>query len=245
MSDPKDERVELSELARDLFAQTREGDPSPEAIEALRRSLEWKLGSSGSSGAPSSEASVSSEASRRVGKGLGALGGVVWTLALGTLAVVSVVATRAANDDEQVDTSLHESSVSLPDPVSNVDEPAFEPSASTESIEPESAAVQSAPPARATRRPGPDEARYIESIRRAMERNPTRALRLARAHSSRFSAPTMAEEARALEVEALAHTGRKSEARQAANAFFARYPSTPYRRRVERALDASPWSEGR
>jgi hypothetical protein len=93
-------------------------------------------------------------------------------------------------------------------------------------------------------RPALDEAEYIESVRRVIEVNPLRALRLTRAHSSRFSAPTLTEEAQALQVEALARLGRESDALRSAHVFFARYPETPYRRRIERVLDPSSRAEG-
>lgn len=88
-----------------------------------------------------------------------------------------------------------------------------------------------------------DEASYLESIRRALERQPTRAVRLARRHPVLYPEGLLSEEAAALEAEGLARSGDPEAARTRADALYARFPSTPYRRRIERAIEGAGATE--
>lgn len=84
-----------------------------------------------------------------------------------------------------------------------------------------------------------DEYRLLRSARQAIGDAPARALQLTDEHRHRFARGMLAQEREAIAVEALVRLGRSSEGRVRAQAFFADYPSSPYRVRVERAVSAS------
>lgn len=94
--------------------------------------------------------------------------------------------------------------------------------------------AQSDPPrsVRSSRR----EIAQLVRIRQLLERNPGAAYRLARQSEREFPDGVLSEERRALLVIALANRGAKEEAAREAQAFFARYPQSPMRERVEAAL---------
>ncbi|MDF2697032.1 MAG: hypothetical protein K0S65_5415 [Labilithrix sp.] len=77
--------------------------------------------------------------------------------------------------------------------------------------------------------------------------DPRQALALTAEHSRRFPNGMLAHEREVIAIEALARLGRADEARARAATFFATYPGSAYRRRVDDALGApasSPSSAG-
>jgi type IV secretory pathway VirB10-like protein len=69
--------------------------------------------------------------------------------------------------------------------------------------------------------------------------DPRQALALTVEHSRRFPNGMLAQEREVIAIEALARLGRAGDARARAAAFFATYPGSAYRRRVDDALGAS------
>ncbi len=84
------------------------------------------------------------------------------------------------------------------------------------------------------------EYRLLRSARQALVGDPAQALALAQEHARRFPRGMLAQEREAIAVEALVRLGRRREARARARGFFAAYPSSPYRSRIERLLEHAP-----
>lgn len=223
--------VELTELSRTLLRRAREGDPAPAELEELRRAVLAKMGPGGGSGG--------TPASRPRSPVLIAAGaaGVIALLVGGYVGVGALTARP-----EQDTASVIEPSAS-PRSASRASEVAPSPGSVPPQVAPDQRALARAHTARdetARRDEGDarDEAAYVESIRRALETDATRALRLARRHRALFPDGLLGEEAEALEVESLARLGRGEQAASRARDFFERHPSSPYRRRLERAMAA-------
>ena len=72
----------------------------------------------------------------------------------------------------------------------------------------------------------------LQQARASVGGDPSRALTLTRDHEVRFPASPLVEERQALRIEALARLGRRSEATRELDGFEARYPRSPYRRRL-------------
>jgi hypothetical protein len=87
-------------------------------------------------------------------------------------------------------------------------------------------------PAGARASSAPDDATLLQQARSSIGSEPSRALTLTRDHELRFPASPLVEERQALRIEAFARLGRGSEAARELAAFEARYPRSPYRRRL-------------
>jgi outer membrane protein assembly factor BamD (BamD/ComL family) len=72
----------------------------------------------------------------------------------------------------------------------------------------------------------------------ALESDPSRALSLARAGDARFPDGYFHQERTYVAIIALTKLGRAEEASALARRFFASYPASPYRQRLERALSS-------
>jgi hypothetical protein len=107
-----------------------------------------------------------------------------------------------------------------------------EPTAST-TPEPAPSAASAAPKAAA---PNTEEYRLLREARRALSTDPARALALAEEHASRFSGGMLGQEREAIAIEALSRLGRTGQASSRAQAFLRRFPNSPYRNRIERAV---------
>lgn len=93
-------------------------------------------------------------------------------------------------------------------------------------------ATGSSPSARSSRR----EIAQLVRIRALLERDPAAAYRLADQSEREFPRGVLSEERQALQVLALAKSGSTEAAERKARAFFARYPQSPMRERLEAAL---------
>jgi hypothetical protein len=81
-----------------------------------------------------------------------------------------------------------------------------------------------------------EEYALLRSARRALADHPAQALHFTDEHLRRFTQGMLVQEREAIAVEALVHLGRTDDAKLRAQAFFASFPGSPYRGRVERAL---------
>jgi hypothetical protein len=81
-----------------------------------------------------------------------------------------------------------------------------------------------------------DDSVLLQQARAGISADPSRALTLTRDHELRFPASPLVEEREALRIEAFARLGRGSEAARALEVFEARYPRSPYRRRLRSLL---------
>lgn len=81
-----------------------------------------------------------------------------------------------------------------------------------------------------------EEYALLRSARRALADHPAQALHFTDEHLRRFTQGMLVQEREAIAVEALVHLGRTGDAKVRAQAFFALFPGSPYRGRVERAL---------
>ena len=87
--------------------------------------------------------------------------------------------------------------------------------------------------------PPPSEGALLLAARVALRSaNPTRALALTAQHERLFPRGAMREERDVIAIEALTQTGDRTRAARRAGAFLQRYPSSPYRARVEGLLAA-------
>jgi len=96
---------------------------------------------------------------------------------------------------------------------------------------PETPKAPSSRPPRRAREPE-DELAVLEEARRLLPNNPAAALALTRDHALRHPAGAFAEEREALAIEALRRLNRIEEASARLRDFEARYPRSPYRRRL-------------
>lgn len=204
-----DERDELSPLSRSVLSKAREEDPSPEAVEALRRALAPQLGGGGGGGG-------SAPVRTRVWLGAGVATTLALLIGLAAWPQTSVAPTPIM---PPIEAPAVPEVVVLPTP------------APTPAVVPE-ALPEPSPRTSIT----PDEPAYIDSVRRALDTQPQRALRLARRHHARFPEGLLGEEAEVLEIEALARLGQREEAAARASSFYAQHATSPYRRRIDRAL---------
>jgi hypothetical protein len=129
----------------------------------------------------------------------------------------------------------------VPAPDHRVPEPAaalaVEP-APTRDVAPQPSAPKPAPAAtvRSNERSSRREIAQLVRIRSLLEHNPVAAYQLARQSEQEFPHGLLGEERRALQVEALAKSGKREAAERKAREFFGRYPQSPLRERVEAAL---------
>jgi hypothetical protein len=77
------------------------------------------------------------------------------------------------------------------------------------------------------------DAQLLQEARRLVSGNPARALNLTRDHELHFPASALTEERQALQIEALARLGRRSEAAAALASFRTRFPRSIHARRLE------------
>jgi hypothetical protein len=84
------------------------------------------------------------------------------------------------------------------------------------------------------------EAALLESARASLDVDPERALATLGLHASEFPDGTLVTEREVLTVDALRRLGRMAEARERARALLARIHGSPYARRIEVILDATP-----
>lgn len=216
MTEPED--VQLSTRARAILGAARRDDPPPEVLAALRRKVVPTPRGGGPGGASVAGAALGAAA-------IGAALFFWWSVDEAPPTPPPV----ASPDGSEVAAT----EVTPPSPSVPVMRP--EPEELSAPVTEASSEGSSEAPARAPI----DEASYVESIRQALERQPARAVRLARRHPSLYPDGLLAEEAGALEAEGLARSGELEAARSRADALYARFPSTPYRRRIERAIEQS------
>ncbi|WP_437959557.1 hypothetical protein WME76_07795 [Sorangium sp. So ce119] len=84
------------------------------------------------------------------------------------------------------------------------------------------------------------ESNLIDRARAAAAQDPDAALAAVSEHQREFPAGRLAEEREYVAIRALMRLGRVDEARARAGSFLARYPSTSYADRVNRAVNAAP-----
>ncbi|WP_437290216.1 hypothetical protein [Sorangium sp. So ce406] len=84
------------------------------------------------------------------------------------------------------------------------------------------------------------ESNLIDRARAAAAQDPDAALAAVSEHQREFPAGRLAEEREYVAIRALMRLGRVDEARARAASFLARYPSTSYADRVNRAVSAAP-----
>ncbi len=89
------------------------------------------------------------------------------------------------------------------------------------------------------------ELRLLKAAQTALDASPARALSLTAEHASRFPRSSLAQERELLAVTALLRLGRTAEARQRAEQFRQRFPSSPYAHRIAAALPATSSSSER
>jgi hypothetical protein len=94
-----------------------------------------------------------------------------------------------------------------------------------------------APVARPSARSSRREIAQLQRIRALLERDPAAACRLAQRSEQEYPLGLLSEERQALQVLALAKTGATEAAARKARQFFARYPESPMRERLESALN--------
>ena len=87
---------------------------------------------------------------------------------------------------------------------------------------------------------GPSEGALLLAARVALRgTNPSRALALTAQHEARFPRGAMREERDVIAIEALMQLGERPRAERRKYAFLARYPSSPYRARIDALFDTS------
>jgi hypothetical protein len=84
------------------------------------------------------------------------------------------------------------------------------------------------------------EAALLESARADLSTDPARALATLGVHASEFPSGVLATEREVLTIDALRRLGRVAEARERARALLARSHGSPYERRIQGILDATP-----
>lgn len=101
--------------------------------------------------------------------------------------------------------------------------------------------ASSAPSVAASITPSPrgDEFQLLRNARSALASTPTRALSLTSEHERLFPSGMLTQEREAIAIEALLRLGRRVEADARAERFLARFPTSPYRARIESARKAS------
>jgi len=80
----------------------------------------------------------------------------------------------------------------------------------------------------------------MERLRRVVDRQPRRALALAREAERRFPRSRVGDERALLKMRALVHLGQIAPARDEAVLFFKRFPGSPLAARVQRLTGAHP-----
>jgi hypothetical protein len=81
-----------------------------------------------------------------------------------------------------------------------------------------------------------EEIALIRDAGRALRSDPARALALTREHEARFPSGSFQQDRERIAIEALVRSGARPAAVERANRFFARFPSSPLRPRVEAIL---------
>jgi hypothetical protein len=89
-----------------------------------------------------------------------------------------------------------------------------------------------------------DEAAMMEKLRSDLKTNPASALALAEEGEQRFADSPLAEERRALAIQALINLGQIGAARSRAYQFLARYPDGPYSAHVAAMTGVHPTPVG-
>ncbi len=84
------------------------------------------------------------------------------------------------------------------------------------------------------------EAELLEKARADISRDPASSLRSLDQHREGFGDGQLTAERELLAIDALARQGRSAEARARADAFLARFPSSPYADRVRRIVGTNP-----
>ncbi len=77
------------------------------------------------------------------------------------------------------------------------------------------------------------ESDYLRRAHAQLSSSPAQALSLAEAHPLRYPAGKLSQERELIVVSALAALGRTAEAQARARVFFARYPGSAHRRRLQ------------
>ncbi|WP_437680317.1 tetratricopeptide repeat protein [Sorangium sp. So ce131] len=130
-------------------------------------------------------------------------------------------------------------------------EPAAPPAAAPPPEEPARAPEPSRQPPRNTRPAAPAEtaapegdvgreAKLLEQARAALAQDPAAALAAVNQHRTEFPRGQLVAEREFLAIQVLARLGRADEARTRAEAFLARFPSSPHAERVRRLASAAP-----
>jgi hypothetical protein len=83
---------------------------------------------------------------------------------------------------------------------------------------------------------GETEAHLLQRAHEALGGSPAQALALTQEHASRFPGGSLAQEREVVAIQALLRLGRADEARARAARFFAAFPSSAHRRRIEALL---------
>ena len=84
------------------------------------------------------------------------------------------------------------------------------------------------------------EVSYLRRARNALQSDPARALSIADQHPSRFPRGALDQERELIAIDALVRLGRSAEARERADRFRARYPSSAHLGRVNALVGGSP-----
>jgi hypothetical protein len=98
-------------------------------------------------------------------------------------------------------------------------------------------ASRAEPPPNEPRASTAQDAQLLQQARAELASNPARALSLTRDHAVHFPDSPLVVEREALQIEALARLGRRNEAAVALAVFEARYPRSPYARRLHALLE--------
>jgi hypothetical protein len=176
-------------------------------------------------------------------------GGLAWAAYVTVHARPNVPkATDIRNVRNQTEKSIdtHRSTIATPFPLVSSPVPKrarLLPNATTESPTPKTTTTQSASNSATTsttnrtEASAEDEANLLRQARVALAGSPYRTLLLLQTHAKRFPQSELAEERAELKVEALHHLGRIAEAKGAQTAFEARFPNSPYRRRLRALME--------
>lgn len=223
--------------------------PSPHQLEAMSRAVADAIsGDAGGASAPTAGSSVTvagtvTKLAIVVAVGTG-IAFAVWHARVPPRGASPAVAAASPAPSDPA-AAAERTEAPLPTPTAEaravssatVDSPAVRPGAVRRSPAAR-ASVESAPepPASAARVPSSaaaDELALVRQARASLESHPDRALSVARDHEQRFPHGQFAQERDVIIATALRRLGRAAEAEQAAKAFRARYPNSPYAREIE------------
>ena len=122
--------------------------------------------------------------------------------------------------------------------------PSIEPATEEALPDPEEPEAKSAPPAGREPAPSPrpstsqearrpSEAQLLDQARAAIKNDPARALELAREHARLYPRGALAQEREVIAIEALKRAGKSNAARERADEFRQRHPSSIHKNKVE------------